>query len=290
MIPTVGEVMTGAPVTVEADASVARAAALMERARVGGLPVVAEGRLVGIITSRDVRRAHPNRLVADAMSREVVGVSRDASLWEARELMDRRGIERLVVVDGTATPVGVVTKAALLAELGKHVDALTGLPTGTHLRCQAVRLLEQGREVAVVFLDLDNFGAIDKELGHARGDEVLRTAARVLRAALEDEEELLARYGGDEFAVLTCRPREEARLLAERLLRALAEAEWPYGVRVTASAGVAGGRRGGRREPGTAAETAANLVNMASLASTAAKRAGAGVLVADQVSLCVAGA
>ncbi len=290
MNPSVGDIMTGPPVTVGPEESVARAAALMERERVGGLPVVEDGRLVGIIISRDVRRAHPNRLVADVMTGEVVSVPPGTTLWEARELLERRGIERLVVVDDAGAPVGVVTKAALLAELSKHVDALTGLPGASHLRCEAARLLEEGREISVIFLDLDNFGAIDKELGHARGDEVLRVVARVLRDAVGEGEGLLARYGGDEFAVVTDRPREEAKRLAERLIRALAEAEWPAGLKVTASAGVAGGRRTGGRDQGTAAETVANLVNMASLASTAAKRAGAGVLVADQVSLCVASA
>jgi CBS domain-containing protein len=71
----VRDVMTWDAVTIEPDAPVARAAAVMFEARVGSLPVVADGRLVGIVTERDVLRAVAATLPA------VRGADPDTFLW-----------------------------------------------------------------------------------------------------------------------------------------------------------------------------------------------------------------
>ncbi|NLG79283.1 MAG: CBS domain-containing protein [Firmicutes bacterium] len=281
---TVGEIMTKELLTVEPEDSVARVAELMERAKVGGLPVVEDGRLVGIITSRDIRRCHPNRLIADAMTREVVTVRPACSLWEAKDLLERHGIERLVAVEGDH-PVGVVTKSALYAELGKHTDALTGLQQAEAFQRKALELLRDGKEIAIVFLDLDNFGAVDKELGHVEGDKVLCKVAKVLSSVVEEDSDHLFRYAGDEFAVVTVKPLEEARKLALRMVNAISEEEWPPGIKVAASAGVAGGRRASPRQGGLESYAVSDLINMASLASTKAKKEGRQVVVAGEIEL-----
>ncbi|MEW6661946.1 MAG: CBS domain-containing protein [Bacillota bacterium] len=189
---SIGDIMTRDPLTIGPSESVEYAAALMNQHRIGCLPVVENGRLVGIITSRDVRCSHFNRLVADAMSKQVVVVSMECSLWEAKELLERHGIERLVVVkDGR--PVGIVTKSQLYAELGKRVDALTGLDRAEFLQRKATEFLQDKKEIAVIFLDLDNFGAIDKERGHVLGDKILQQVAQVLRSVVEDGADYLCR-------------------------------------------------------------------------------------------------
>lgn len=82
-------------------------------------------------------------------------------------------------------------------------DGLTGLPQ----RAQFMNLLRhelrqrKRRSVCVAFIDLDGFKRVNDEHGHARGDEVLRTLARSARGSLR-EGDVLARIGGDEFAVL----------------------------------------------------------------------------------------
>lgn len=281
---TVAEVMTKDPVTVGPEDSAARAAILMERFKVGGLPVVEEGRLVGIITSRDLRRSHPNRLVVDVMNKEVVTVPPECSIWEAKEILEQHGIERLVVVkDGCV--LGVVTKSYIHTELGKHVDALTGLPRGEFLKLKALELLEGGREIAVVFIDLDNFGKLNKELGHVVGDEILRITGRLLSEILEDEIDYLCRYAGDEFALITVRPLKETKELAYAMVARLAEQKWPYGIRVTGSAGIAGGRRRSVRIEQDLTVMVNELINMASLASTRAKKEGKTVVVVGYVEL-----
>ena len=85
-------------------------------------------------------------------------------------------------------------------------DPLTGLPNRTMFRERAERELsrtEPGvrREVALLLIDLDGFAEINNTLGSATGDEVLREAGRRLRARL-GEEAVIARIGGDEFAIL----------------------------------------------------------------------------------------
>ncbi len=283
---TVGEIMTERLVTAAPDYSVARAAALMEHFRIGSLPVVEEsGRLVGILTSRDVRCSHPNRLLADAMSKDVVTVPPDCSLWEAKEVLERHGIERVVVVDESGCPAGILTKTRLYAELGQHVDALTGLNRADFLHQKAFELLQEGREIAFIFLDLDDFREIDKQHGHVFGDKILKQVAQVLKGEVEEGIDQLCRYAGDEFAILTGRPMGDARKLAHRVVTALARNAWPQGVRVTGSAGVAGGRREATRPESDVRSTISTLINMASLASSQAKREKRPVVMAGWVDL-----
>lgn len=84
-------------------------------------------------------------------------------------------------------------------------DALTGLPNRTALY-EKIRMLQRDRRgdqgaFAAIFVDLDDFKAINDEHGHATGDEVLRQVSAYLVAAVR-EGDYVARWGGDEFMVL----------------------------------------------------------------------------------------
>jgi diguanylate cyclase (GGDEF)-like protein len=125
-------------------------------------------------------------------------------------------------------------------------DGLTGLPNRTLLDDRLSRALAHARRsgtvVALLFLDLDEFKAINDRLGHATGDLVLRAvAARI--AELLREEDTVARLGGDEFVVLLphLSAPGDAIAVAQRLLAAF-EGHFDagtYAVRVTPSIGVA---------------------------------------------------
>nr|WP_260858959.1 EAL domain-containing protein [Paraburkholderia sp. BCC1885] len=101
-------------------------------------------------------------------------------------------------------------------------DALTGLPNRSHLmqrlRTAWYAYCEDGREVTVMFIDLDRFKIVNDSLGHHFGDMLLVQAAARLRGCLRATD-LLARLGGDEFAILSpdaslC----DAVAIAERIL------------------------------------------------------------------------
>jgi len=118
---------------------------------------------------------------------------------------------------------------ARLAFMAQH-DGLTGLPNRVLLRQRLDELLSQtrrsGDKVAVLFLDLDNFKAINDTLGHAIGDKLLKGVTKRLRSSLR-EEDAIARLGSDEFAVVQAgigRP-EDVAMLARRLIDAISE---PY--------------------------------------------------------------
>jgi diguanylate cyclase (GGDEF)-like protein len=91
--------------------------------------------------------------------------------------------------------------------------------------------------VSLVVLDVDRFKAINDTHGHQTGDEVLRAVGGVLAHECRGAD-LAARYGGEEFAIiLPDTPPRQGQAVAERLRRAVAAAQSP--VAVTVSAGIA---------------------------------------------------
>jgi diguanylate cyclase (GGDEF)-like protein/PAS domain S-box-containing protein len=85
-----------------------------------------------------------------------------------------------------------------------HYDALTDLPNRVLFRERIERELKQaaqGKPFALLYIDIDEFKAINDSLGHHVGDELLKAVADRIRACLKDDD-LVARLGGDEFAVI----------------------------------------------------------------------------------------
>jgi len=139
-------------------------------------------------------------------------------------------------------------------------DGLTGLPNRAYVEERAREALaapgdgvpegsdagvakRRGRRSGVIFLDLDGFTAINDLVGHGAGDLVLAQTARRLRAVVPAQE-TVARWGGDEFAVLmeNAAAAQEIIELAERLVDAVAKEPFRVADReigLTASVGVA---------------------------------------------------
>jgi diguanylate cyclase (GGDEF)-like protein/PAS domain S-box-containing protein len=105
-------------------------------------------------------------------------------------------------------------------------DPLTGLANrtlfGQRLDAALSAASDSDKDVALLFLDLDDFKTINDSLGHDAGDELLRIVARRIASVLRAED-LASRQGGDEFAVLLCDVDDEraALTVAERLAAAL---------------------------------------------------------------------
>jgi diguanylate cyclase (GGDEF)-like protein len=144
-----------------------------------------------------------------------------------------------------------------LVFLATH-DALTDLPNRTLILDRIEQTLTRARHkqepVAALFVDLDNFKAINDSLGHATGDELLCAVAQRLAGVIR-ETDALGRLGGDEFVVVADGLSLAAgpELIAERLLEAFSE---PFSlgeggetrVHAKASIGIATGVRASAEE------------------------------------------
>ena len=120
-------------------------------------------------------------------------------------------------------------------------DALTGVTNRGRISEILAKSVAETGPLGVIMLDLDKFKTVNDTFGHAAGDAVLVATAQRLSDALS-ERDVLGRYGGEEFLVVSRRPPEEMREFAESLREQLAGAPVEIGalrLSVTASFGVA---------------------------------------------------
>ena len=142
------DIMTSDPVTVAPDTTVTEAARLMSERRIGALPVVEKGRMVGLVTEgdlimQDVKVHFPTYLsllggyvfapgasdrfenslrkavaatVSDVMTREPISVTADALVTDVATLLVERDISRVPVMDGDAV-IGIVSKSDIVRSL-----------------------------------------------------------------------------------------------------------------------------------------------------------------------------
>lgn len=154
-------------------------------------------------------------------------------------------------------------------------DALTGLANRREferrLKLEAMKAAESGAPLSLILFDIDHFKAFNDRFGHAIGDEVLKLVAARLRENLKGRD-LLARQGGEEFAILLAGTAPEAALVvAEQIRRSLSDSTVRHRVsgeaygNITATFGVA------CYEPG---ESLAGLLERADAALYRGKRAG----------------
>jgi diguanylate cyclase (GGDEF)-like protein len=230
-----------------ADESEVRYLASINQRSMAMVPLVAAGRTIGLIEVTSTRAA----------------------------AFDDRSVELATMLAGEAA---MALENARLYDQIRHQalhDGMTGLANRVLFRDRVEHAVERcrrnGGNVAILFVDLDDFKTLNDTHGHARGDEVLAAAAGRVSEVLRPSD-TAARLGGDEFAVLIEDVIDEADALAVamRLADALRQ-PLPLGhstVRVAASIGVALGGSGG--------ETTDDLLRNADVAMYAAKQTSRG--------------
>jgi CBS domain-containing protein len=136
MANSVRDAMTENPSSIEASASVVEAARLMREEDIGSLPITDGGKLVGLITDRDITTmvvaegADPEATSAgDVSSRDPVSVGPDKNIEEALQLMARNQVRRLPVVENDGL-VGIVAQADIALKenqekTGELVEAIS---------------------------------------------------------------------------------------------------------------------------------------------------------------------
>jgi diguanylate cyclase (GGDEF)-like protein len=106
-----------------------------------------------------------------------------------------------------------------------HYDGLTDLPNRILFRErleQSLKAIRPGEQLAVLYIDIDEFKSVNDALGHAVGDELLKGVAERLRGCLR-EADVAARLGGDEFAVIqtAIKDRSETTRLVDEIHSAI---------------------------------------------------------------------
>jgi diguanylate cyclase (GGDEF)-like protein/PAS domain S-box-containing protein len=206
--------------------------------------------------------------IADAVTREADAspalrtIAHDRSVELAGDcvLVSRDGRETAIehsvapIPDQDGRSVGAVitfrdvslarTMALKMTHLAQH-DPLTGLPNRlllTERLSQAIgQARRHGKQLALLFLDLDHFKHINDSLGHATGDRLLASVANRLKESVRATDTVF-RQGGDEFVILLTEisQPQDATLVADKLLAACAQPQLidAHELRVTSSIGI----------------------------------------------------
>jgi diguanylate cyclase (GGDEF)-like protein/PAS domain S-box-containing protein len=174
---------------------------------------------------------------------------------------------------GVFTDISHVKRSEEELQRMAHYDALTELPNRTMLNAQLSMALERAhrntRKLAVMELDLDGFKTVNDSLGHPAGDLLLQRISQRLKNVLRGED-VIARMGGDEFAIIVETPPSVTHLshIAEKIIQVVSEPLDLHGhsAMVTASVGIAMYPEDG--------EDATSLLKAADTAMYAGKQAG----------------
>ncbi|HEY4389193.1 MAG TPA: IMP dehydrogenase [Ktedonobacteraceae bacterium] len=166
------------PITLEANASLSEALDVMQRFHISGIPITENGRLVGILTNRDIRfETNLERPISELMTSErLITVPVGTTLEQARESLHRYKIEKLPVVDEHYMLKGLITMKdiqkkilypnAAKDEFGRlRVGGAVGVGPDSLTRCGA--LIEEGVDVLVV------------DTSHAHSQMVIDAVARI---------------------------------------------------------------------------------------------------------------
>jgi diguanylate cyclase (GGDEF)-like protein len=186
----------------------------------------------------------------------------DSFAWDALKVMEQHEIERLLVTHDEIV-VGIVTRETLRIFLSELLDPMTGLYRANYIQTIGENLIGKQCPFQLFFVDLDNFGEINKLYGHPVGDDIIQ-AFSVRLKSLTTDKDILCRYAGDEFVIITFRGDDEA----SHLLHSLSQEIMINDIFVSASVGLIDGNK----ESDFFINTFRDLVSKVSLMSTSSKK------------------
>lgn len=201
--------------TINSGRSIQYASELMNELNIGTLVVLDFGSILGIITSRDIRSSHPNRLVADAMTANPICISSSEFIWDALEVMEQYRIKKLLVMKNDDC-MGLITRESIKIGLCELYDPLTGLYRSPYIQMIYEHSQNNQQPYVFIFIDLNDFGEINKRYGHPIGDDIIVGYSNYLRSLLKANE-FACRYAGDEFIMLATGNHERATELEQQL-------------------------------------------------------------------------
>jgi diguanylate cyclase (GGDEF)-like protein/PAS domain S-box-containing protein len=180
----------------------------------------------------------------------IVSEQREAMAEHMRAVFERRHESEILCRDGRRIPVelegrsfsagGMLYRLTIVRDIRRrkaareridylaHHDLLTELPNRALLQERLQFLLRAakrgGKQVALLFIDLDNFKTVNDSLGHGAGDELLKIVAQRISGALRGHD-VVSRHGGDEFLVVLpeLASAEGCVPVAEKLIAAVSE-------------------------------------------------------------------
>ena len=161
-------------------------------------------------------------LTLAVMTLLIIGSSISAALADKKLQHKEHDLQRVNAL------LSQLDQARMSLQQVAHYDALTNLVNRRGFnQLFAEKLSEKTKEggmLAVVFLDIDHFKRINDSLGHDAGDELLKVLAGHIKSSVRSHEDVVARFGGDEFCILIgLHDREEARQMAQRIMMKMKE-------------------------------------------------------------------
>ncbi len=152
----------------------------------------------------------------------VIGSSISAALADKKLQHKERDLRRVNAL------LNELDQARASLQQVAHYDALTSLLNRRGFnQVFAEKVAEKAKSngmMAVIFLDIDHFKRINDSLGHDAGDQLLTVLAGHIKGSVRSHEDVVARFGGDEFCILiSIHHRDEARHLAQRIMQKMKE-------------------------------------------------------------------
>ncbi len=241
-------------------------------------PVMEDSKLLGILTYKNLLNTHPNRIVADAMSTSVIVIPVNTSIWKAKDIFENKK-DDILLVKNREKIIGFISKEFLHAELGKHTDLLTGLYKSDYIYYKVMELVNKEPQVSIIFIDINNFGKIDKLHGHIKGDSILKDMGKILKEN-SPKGTFICRFAGDEFVVVAPYLIDKASILANKLLNMVSLHPFLNNISVTISAGISVIKQSDIKKTNDFS-VIYDFINAASLASTQAKKSNSHLAVSN---------